>query len=83
MKTIHFMLNVYNWFTVNQLNQCCLCGVQLVVSVCSASCAPGSRKAVRRGEPLCCFDCVPCDSGKISNQTGEDRYTLINIRTYL
>uniref|UniRef100_A0A673WWU8 Extracellular calcium-sensing receptor-like n=1 Tax=Salmo trutta TaxID=8032 RepID=A0A673WWU8_SALTR len=41
----------------------------LVVSVCSASCAPGSRKAVRRGEPLCCFDCVPCDSGKISNQT--------------
>uniref|UniRef100_A0A4W5RNE6 G-protein coupled receptors family 3 profile domain-containing protein n=1 Tax=Hucho hucho TaxID=62062 RepID=A0A4W5RNE6_9TELE len=42
---------------------------KLVVSVCSASCAPGSRKAVRRGEPLCCFDCVPCDSGKISNQT--------------
>ncbi|CDQ95501.1 unnamed protein product, partial [Oncorhynchus mykiss] len=42
---------------------------RLVVSVCSASCAPGSRKAVRRGEPLCCFDCVPCDSGKISNQT--------------
>ncbi|XP_055736691.1 extracellular calcium-sensing receptor-like [Salvelinus fontinalis] len=42
---------------------------KLVVSVCSASCAPGSRKAVRRGEPLCCFDCVPCDSGKISYQT--------------
>uniref|UniRef100_A0A8C7UAP8 G-protein coupled receptors family 3 profile domain-containing protein n=1 Tax=Oncorhynchus mykiss TaxID=8022 RepID=A0A8C7UAP8_ONCMY len=43
--------------------------INLVVSVCSASCAPGSRKAVRRGESLCCFDCVPCDSGKISNQT--------------
>ncbi|XP_073350442.1 extracellular calcium-sensing receptor-like [Pagrus major] len=39
------------------------------VYVCSASCLPGSRKAVRRGEPVCCFDCVPCDSGKISNQT--------------
>nr|XP_043888341.1 extracellular calcium-sensing receptor-like [Solea senegalensis] len=39
------------------------------MSVCSASCLPGSRKAVRRGEPICCFDCVPCDSGKISNQT--------------
>uniref|UniRef100_A0A671U6E9 Olfactory receptor C family, v3 n=1 Tax=Sparus aurata TaxID=8175 RepID=A0A671U6E9_SPAAU len=39
------------------------------VSVCSASCHPGSRKAVRRGEPVCCFDCVPCDNGKISNQT--------------
>uniref|UniRef100_A0A3B4E4M8 G-protein coupled receptors family 3 profile domain-containing protein n=1 Tax=Pygocentrus nattereri TaxID=42514 RepID=A0A3B4E4M8_PYGNA len=39
------------------------------VSVCTYSCAPGFRKATRRGEPLCCFDCVPCDNGKISNQT--------------
>ncbi|KAG7516253.1 extracellular calcium-sensing receptor-like [Solea senegalensis] len=44
---------------------------EVPVSVCSASCLPGSRKAVRRGEPICCFDCVPCDSGKISNQTSE------------
>ncbi|XP_047248715.1 extracellular calcium-sensing receptor-like [Girardinichthys multiradiatus] len=42
---------------------------EMPVSVCSPSCPPGSRKAVRRGEPVCCFDCVPCDSGKISNQT--------------
>ncbi|XP_056621605.1 extracellular calcium-sensing receptor-like isoform X3 [Triplophysa dalaica] len=43
--------------------------LQVPVSVCSNSCTPGLRKAVRRGEPLCCFDCVPCDIGKISNQT--------------
>ncbi|XP_048121046.1 extracellular calcium-sensing receptor-like [Alosa alosa] len=42
---------------------------EVLVSVCSDSCPPGSRKAVRPGEPLCCFDCVPCDSGKISNET--------------
>ncbi|KAM9318699.1 extracellular calcium-sensing receptor-like [Pholidichthys leucotaenia] len=42
---------------------------EVPVSVCSSSCFPGSRKAVRRGEPVCCFDCIPCDSGKISNQT--------------
>ncbi|XP_037533482.1 extracellular calcium-sensing receptor-like [Nematolebias whitei] len=42
---------------------------EVPVSVCSPSCVPGSRKAVRRGEPVCCFDCVLCDSGKTSNQT--------------
>ncbi|XP_030621116.1 extracellular calcium-sensing receptor-like [Chanos chanos] len=42
---------------------------KVVGSLCSESCAPGFRKAVRQGEPLCCFDCVPCDSGKISNET--------------
>ncbi|XP_070685111.1 extracellular calcium-sensing receptor-like [Pempheris klunzingeri] len=46
------------------------------VSVCSPSCLPGSRKAVRPGEPVCCFDCVPCDSGKISNQTNSIECTL-------
>uniref|UniRef100_A0A3Q3MNH9 Extracellular calcium-sensing receptor-like n=1 Tax=Mastacembelus armatus TaxID=205130 RepID=A0A3Q3MNH9_9TELE len=46
------------------------------VSVCSTSCLPGSRKAVRRGESVCCFDCVLCDSGKISNQTNSIECTV-------
>ncbi|KAJ3591116.1 hypothetical protein NHX12_009063 [Muraenolepis orangiensis] len=46
-----------------------IAGDEVLVSICSASCLPGFRKAVRRGEPVCCFDCVPCDTGKISNQT--------------
>ncbi|XP_054452168.1 extracellular calcium-sensing receptor-like [Anoplopoma fimbria] len=49
---------------------------EVPVSICSASCLSGSRKAVRRGEPVCCFDCVPCDSGKISNQTNSIECTL-------
>ncbi|XP_036005818.1 extracellular calcium-sensing receptor-like isoform X1 [Fundulus heteroclitus] len=38
-------------------------------SVCSDSCQPGTHMVRRRGEPLCCFYCVPCSEGKVSNET--------------
>ncbi|XP_075433880.1 extracellular calcium-sensing receptor-like [Ascaphus truei] len=42
---------------------------QVPLSVCSQSCSPGFRKAAIRGKPACCFQCVPCPQGEISNHT--------------
>uniref|UniRef100_A0A8B9GLG5 G-protein coupled receptors family 3 profile domain-containing protein n=1 Tax=Astyanax mexicanus TaxID=7994 RepID=A0A8B9GLG5_ASTMX len=39
-------------------------------SVCSDSCPPGTRQAVQKGKPVCCYDCIPCPPGEISNTTG-------------
>ncbi|XP_027017457.2 extracellular calcium-sensing receptor-like [Tachysurus fulvidraco] len=58
--------------------QLTLNGVQIVwkggsrtvpVSVCSESCPPGTRRAVQKGRPACCYDCIQCAPGEVSNTT--------------
>ncbi|XP_012771596.2 extracellular calcium-sensing receptor-like [Maylandia zebra] len=38
-------------------------------SVCSESCPPGTHMVRRKAEPKCCFDCIPCSEGKITNKS--------------
>ncbi|XP_077050161.1 extracellular calcium-sensing receptor-like [Siphateles boraxobius] len=38
-------------------------------SVCSERCQPGFRQAVIKSRPICCFECLQCPSGEISNTT--------------
>uniref|UniRef100_A0A8C9WRL4 G-protein coupled receptors family 3 profile domain-containing protein n=1 Tax=Scleropages formosus TaxID=113540 RepID=A0A8C9WRL4_SCLFO len=50
----------------------CVCkSLQVPKSVCSESCPPGTRKAVQRGKPVCCYDCVPCAEDEINRKNHE------------
>ncbi|XP_071972609.1 vomeronasal type-2 receptor 26-like [Engystomops pustulosus] len=44
-------------------------GKQIPQSVCSKSCSPGYRKAVIKGSQICCYNCVQCSEGEITNAT--------------
>ncbi|XP_069469904.1 extracellular calcium-sensing receptor-like [Ambystoma mexicanum] len=44
-------------------------GTQVPRSFCSESCLHGYRQSPKMGQPNCCFDCVPCPVGEISNKT--------------
>ncbi|XP_068129491.1 extracellular calcium-sensing receptor-like, partial [Hyperolius riggenbachi] len=57
-------------FTINlSLMRWSMGDSQVPRSVCSESCRPGFRKAPLQGQPACCYECVPCLQGEISNQT--------------
>uniref|UniRef100_A0ABM5GQ75 Vomeronasal type-2 receptor 26-like n=1 Tax=Pogona vitticeps TaxID=103695 RepID=A0ABM5GQ75_9SAUR len=42
------------------------------LSQCNDHCHAGYRKATKEGEPFCCYNCLPCLEGKISNQKDID-----------
>nr|XP_056719664.1 vomeronasal type-2 receptor 26-like [Euleptes europaea] len=44
----------------------------LPVSLCSDSCHFGFQKKKMEGKTFCCYDCVQCPKGKISNQKDMD-----------
>uniref|UniRef100_A0A8C5SGW7 G-protein coupled receptors family 3 profile domain-containing protein n=1 Tax=Laticauda laticaudata TaxID=8630 RepID=A0A8C5SGW7_LATLA len=44
----------------------------LPISLCNGHCSPGYWKKGIEGEQFCCYDCVSCPKGKISNQNDMD-----------
>ncbi|XP_042329838.1 vomeronasal type-2 receptor 26-like [Sceloporus undulatus] len=54
----------------------------LPISLCSDPCYSGYQKKKKEGEKFCCYDCIPCPEGKVSdamdmdncNECPEDQY---------
>uniref|UniRef100_A0A8C6XJ59 G-protein coupled receptors family 3 profile domain-containing protein n=1 Tax=Naja naja TaxID=35670 RepID=A0A8C6XJ59_NAJNA len=72
-KKIQTLLNISNFKTFYAYHQV------LPLSRCNDPCFPGSWKKGIEGDQFCCYDCVPCPEGKISDQNGcfecsEDHY---------
>ncbi|KAK9391853.1 type-2 vomeronasal receptor [Crotalus adamanteus] len=63
--------------TINEdaLSQLKLLNKSLPQSKCVENCHPGFVKQVREGEPVCCYDCVPCPEGTISTRENTEKCT--------
>ncbi|XP_032064303.1 vomeronasal type-2 receptor 26-like [Thamnophis elegans] len=44
-------------------------------SKCVEKCQPGFVKKARKGEPVCCYDCIPCPEGTISTRIDAEKCT--------
>ncbi|XP_032092073.1 vomeronasal type-2 receptor 26-like [Thamnophis elegans] len=41
-------------------------------AICNENCHPGYSRKKQEGKPFCCYDCIPCPAGKISDQKDID-----------
>ncbi|XP_052028859.1 vomeronasal type-2 receptor 26-like [Apodemus sylvaticus] len=46
---------------------------QIAFSVCNRSCLLGFKRTQVDGNTFCCYDCVPCPDGEVTNETDLDQ----------
>uniref|UniRef100_A0A672Z0K4 Extracellular calcium-sensing receptor-like n=1 Tax=Sphaeramia orbicularis TaxID=375764 RepID=A0A672Z0K4_9TELE len=69
-----------NPFTMNGINITWAAdSIKKPQSVCSESCSPGFRQAVIKGKPICCFSCISCAAGEISNSNNSAECTRCSL----
>ncbi|XP_026579087.1 vomeronasal type-2 receptor 26-like [Pseudonaja textilis] len=57
--------------TIEWFESLCASKVQ-PISMCNPQCLSGCSKIKIEGKPFCCYDCLKCPKGKISNKTDAD-----------
>ncbi|KAK9405548.1 type-2 vomeronasal receptor [Crotalus adamanteus] len=64
-------------FTVNKdtLSSLKLLNKSLPQSKCVENCHPGFVKQAQEGQPVCCYNCIPCPEGTISTQEDTEKCT--------
>ncbi|XP_018422429.1 PREDICTED: vomeronasal type-2 receptor 116-like [Nanorana parkeri] len=65
-------LHAMQLYTSRNLNSCTGCYrymLKIPISTCSEHCPPGYRSIMKRGIHRCCFECLQCSEGEISNET--------------
>uniref|UniRef100_A0A803KAF7 G-protein coupled receptors family 3 profile domain-containing protein n=1 Tax=Xenopus tropicalis TaxID=8364 RepID=A0A803KAF7_XENTR len=58
--------DILKWYFFGEGN---IQSIKFVQSQCSEPCKPGFRKAKIKGKPSCCYTCVLCADGEMSNIT--------------
>ncbi|XP_077169542.1 vomeronasal type-2 receptor 26-like [Paroedura picta] len=54
----------------------------LPLSVCNDHCLPGYSRQEKEGKTFCCYDCVPCPDGMISEQIDMDNCVICSLGDY-